>query len=284
MKKLVSVAVVALACSAGAAGAQTAMERGTYLVRGIVGCGNCHTPQGPEGPVAGMEFAGQKVIEEPAFIAYAPNITPDPETGIGHYTRDDLKRAIREGKRPDGTIIGPPMPIGLYRGLSDNDLDAIVTYVMSVAPVRNVVPKSEYRIPLPPNYGPPVSGVADVERSDKVAYGKYMAFSLGHCVECHTPPGPNGVPDFAGQLGAGGFEFEGPWGLSISANITPHADGIAHYTDAELKKIIQTGIRPDGTHLLPPMGVSYYATINDEDMGALVAYLRTMEPKPFGGK
>ncbi len=260
--------------------AETLLERGTYLMNGIVACGNCHTPQTPTGPVPGMELAGQFLIEEEGlFKAYAPNITPDQETGIGKWTDAQIRTAIREGKRPDGSIIGPPMPIGLYRGLSDRDVDALIAYLRAVKPVRNVVEKTIYKIPLPPSYGPPVSGVADVPRDDKIAYGAYLAGPAGHCTECHTPM-IKGRPDFENQLGAGGFAFHGPWGVSVSANITPHGDGIKNYSDSDLATVIRTGVRPDGSRLLPPMGVYYYANINDADMAALIAYLRQLPAKP----
>src|SRR5262245_34370146 len=96
--------------------AQSPLARGTYLMNSIVACGNCHTPQTPQGPVAGKELAGGTPFREGFGVAYAPNITPDPETGIGQWSDGDIVKAIREGKRPDGTTIGPPMPIVLYRG------------------------------------------------------------------------------------------------------------------------------------------------------------------------
>jgi len=119
--------------------AETLLERGAYLMNSIVACGNCHTPQGPDGPLPGMELAGGLVIEDPAFTVRPPNITPDPETGIGTWTDDQIIAAIREGRRPDGRIIGPPMPIGLYRQMSDRDVQALVAYLRQVRPVRNQV-------------------------------------------------------------------------------------------------------------------------------------------------
>ncbi len=270
----------ALAATAIPAAAETLLERGTYLMRGIVACGNCHTPSGPDGPVADMEMAGHLAVKSEAFTAYAPNIKLDPETGIGGWSDDDIVAAIREGRRPDGSIIGPPMPIVLYRGISDRDAAAIVAYLRGLPPVRNAVPKSEYRIPLPPAYGPPVAAVAEVPKNDRLAYGAYLAGPLGHCIECHSPP-VKGIPDIEHQTGAGGFSFEGPWGVSVSSNITPHPDdGIAAYTDDEIKTIITTGRRPDGTMLLPPMGFGYYSTIAEDDLDAVVAYLRQLKPLP----
>jgi mono/diheme cytochrome c family protein len=243
----------------------------------IVACGNCHTPQGPDGPLPGMELAGGLLIEDEAFTIHTPNITPDPETGIGGWTDAQIIAAIREGRRPDGRIIGPPMPIGLYRDMSDADAQAIVAYLRQVAPVRNAVPPSEFRIPLPESYGPPVTSVADVPRDDPVVYGAYLAGPLGHCVECHTPM-VAGVPDFD-RLGAGGLPFHGPWGTSVSRNITPHPDaGIGGWTDDQIKRAITQGISADDSPLMPPMGFHYYANIDEADLDALVAYLRSIPP------
>lgn len=256
--------------------AETPIERGRYLMRSIVACGNCHTPMGPQGPLPGRELAGGTVFDEKPFTAVAPNITPDAETGIGRWTDAQIVAAIREGKRPDGSVIGPPMPIGLYRGLSDTDVAALVAYLRSVPAVKNATAKSVYRMPLPPAYGPPVGKVADVPRSDKLAYGRYLAGPAGHCMECHSSPGPQG-PDLANGLGAGGMTFNGPWGVSAAINITPK--GIGRYSDEALKKVITTGVRPDGTRLKPPMGTAFYANMSASDLDALVLYLRSLPPK-----
>ena len=257
--------------------AETLLERGTYLMQSIVACGNCHTPKGPNGDIPGMELAGMAPFEKtPAFDANAPNITQDKETGIGNWTDAQIIASIREGKRPDGSIIGPPMPIGLYRGLSDWDVQAIVAYLRTVKPIKNEIPKSVYRIPLPPAYGPPVGSVPSISPDDRVAYGAYLAGPAGHCVECHSPLGDKG-PDWVNNLGAGGFEFHGPWGVSISSNITPKGLGDRSY--AEIRQMITTGTRPDGSRMLPPMAYAYYANIKEEDLLAIVAYLRTLPVK-----
>jgi len=269
----------AAALMAASARAETPLERGTYLMRGIVACGNCHTPKTAEGkPIADRELAGGFVIEVPVFHAVAPNITPDKETGIGNWSDDQIVDAIRNGRRPDGTIIGPPMPIPFYREMSDTDVRAIVAYLRSVKPIRNKVEKSTYKIPLPPAYGPPVTQVPDVPRTDKIAYGHYLAGALGHCLDCHTPRLPDGQSDMA-RVGAGGEElpaFVG--GIIVSANLTPaNEQGIAHWTDAQVKAAIQTGMRPDRPLVLL-MAFDWYKNIKGADMDALVAYLRTLKP------
>jgi mono/diheme cytochrome c family protein len=278
---MLPIAVAAAALCSNVAAAETPLERGTYLMNSIVACGNCHTMQGPEGPV-GAELAGRaEPIEEPGLFKARPdNITPHPETGIGKWTDEQIIRAIREGIRPDGTIIGPPMPIEQYRKLSDSDVQAILAYLRQVPAADNAVPPSEYMMPLPPAYGPPVGSVPDVPRDDKVAYGAYIAGPLGHCVECHTPMvGPKF--DYENQLGRGGFKFHGPWGTSVSRNITPHPkDGLGEWSDEEIKRAITTGVSRDGTRLMPPMGFHYYKNIGEEDLDALVAYLRSIPPLP----
>lgn len=273
-------ALLGLILGAAAAAAETPVERGRYLVETIAGCGNCHTPREPGGAFqAGKDLAGGFVIDMKPFRAVSANITPDKETGIGAWTDRQIAKAIREGIRPDGSVIGPPMPIELYRGISDTDLKAIIAYLRTVRPVRNAVEKSVYRIPLPPNYGPPVTSVPDVPRTDKVKYGEYLAGPVGHCIECHTPLADGGY-DWS-RTGQGGREFEGPWGISVSRNITPHpTDGLGKWTDTEIKRTIRTGISRDGGQLYPPMGFSFYAKVKEEDLDAICAYLRMLKPLP----
>ncbi len=128
--------------------AETLLERGTYLMKSIVACGNCHTAKG--GPMAQHELAGGFPMKEGPIDAVTPNLTPDKETGIGNWTDAQLMVAIRDGKRPDGSLIGPPMPYGMYRGLSDRDTKAIIAYLRNLKPVKNATPKSVYKMPLPP--------------------------------------------------------------------------------------------------------------------------------------
>jgi mono/diheme cytochrome c family protein len=274
--RLVTVGIALLSLSAVA---ETPLERGAYLVNAVAACGNCHTPFGPNDPDMSKELSGRLVTEEEHFDAYAPNITQDKETGIGGWTDAQIVKAIREGIRPDGSIIGPPMPIGLYRGLSDSDLDAMVAYLRTVKPVNNVMPKSVYRIPLPPAYGPPVGQVADVPEGVTVEYGAYLAGPVAHCVECHSTPGPMG-PDWTNALGAGGMAFEGPWGISVAPNLTPHEDGIRDLTDAQVATIITTGTRPDGSKMFPPMGYGFYAHMKPNDVAAIIKYLRSIPALP----
>jgi mono/diheme cytochrome c family protein len=261
--------------------AEAPLERGRYLVESIAACGNCHTPKGPQGaPLADRNLAGGFVIEEPDFTAVAPNVTPDRDTGIGSWTDEQIARAIREGIRPDGSLIGPPMPFELYRGISDSDLQAIVVYLRNIPAASNrVTQKSQYRIPLPKSWGPPLRTVAEVPRSDMVKYGAYLAGPIGHCIECHTPM-VQGRRDWS-RTGQGGYEFAGPWGVSVARNITPHrGEGLGAWSDAEIKRAITQGISRDDTRLAPPMAFAYYAKMTEQDLDAIVAYLRSLKPLP----
>jgi mono/diheme cytochrome c family protein len=259
-------------------------RRGSTLMNGIVACANCHAVRDEKGQLVGDKgMSGGMKFDDGPFVAFAGNITPDRETGIGAWTDQQLAKAIREGIRPDGTLIGPPMPIGQYRGMADEDLKAIIAYLRAQPAVKNKVPKSDYsKIKLPPSYGPPVGKVVAPPKSDLVRYGAYLAGPLGHCIECHTPM-VNGRFDFANSTGAGGFAFKGPWGTSVSRNLTPHESGLKNWSDAEIARAIRTGVSRDGSRLTPPMAFAWYRNIGDGDMKALVAYLRSLKPLPLGG-
>jgi mono/diheme cytochrome c family protein len=260
--------------------AEPSLERGEYLVRGIAGCGNCHTPMGPDGPMMNMELGGQVIEDSEAFLAVAANITPASE--IADWSDAELAHAIREGIRPDGSLIGPPMPFAMYRGLGDDDLMSIVMFLRTVAPVDNDPGVSEYRIPLPPAYGPPVETVSAPAPGVTVDYGAYLAGPVAHCMECHTPMGPQG-PMLETDLGRGGFEFHGPWGVSVAPNITNHEDGLAGYSDAEIAQMITHGTRPDGTQMMPPMPYPYLAHMSADDLAAIILYLRSLPGLPDAG-
>lgn len=264
-----------VAVQPGASVAETMLERGAYLVKGIGGCGNCHTPRG--GPMKGVELAGGNSFggDKGPFKSYASNITPDRETGIGAWTDAQIVRAIRQGQRPDGSVIGPPMAIDFYKFMSDRDVNAIVAYLRAVKPVKHKVRKSVYRIPL--RAGKAVGHIADISRAKKVAYGEYQV-RIGHCMECHSPL-VKGHPDLKNRLGAGGRNFKGPWGEVISANITQDKKtGIGSWTDAEIKRAITKGVRNDGTRMRPPMCYRCYDIMTGADLDAVVSYLRTVKP------
>jgi mono/diheme cytochrome c family protein len=258
------------------------LARGKYLVEGVMACANCHATRDPiHEDQFSKSLAGGRVFDEQPFRAIAPNITPDESTGIGKWTDAQIGKAIRDGIRPDGSVIGPPMPISFYRNISDSDLAAVIAYLRAQPPIRHTVARSTYHVPLPPNYGAAVKHVAAPSPSDTIRYGKYLA-DIGHCMECHTPRGAEGQLITA-HLGAGGQVFKGSWGTSISRNLTPDESGLKRWTDVEIATAIRGNSR-EGVHYKPPMAYEWYRHINDDDMRALVAYLRSLKPQPFAGQ
>lgn len=276
--KVALIAILAAVIVAAQANAESAVERGKYLVEVLGTCGNCHTPKGPRGSIPEQHLAGGFSIEEPFGVAVSSNITPDKETGIGTWTDEEIIRAIREGKSKDGRTLGPPMPYYLYRHVSDNDVKAMVAYLRTVKPIENRVPRSQYRITLPPSYGPPVTSVPDPPKDDPVKYGAYLAGPIAHCADCHTPMGPGGRRDQT-RLFAGGFAFRGPHGTSYSANLTPDKEtGIGTWSDGRIMAAIY-GVKQDGKRLLPPHPWPYFAgKIAEGDLRAILVYLKSLKP------
>ncbi|MGX1309680.1 mono/diheme cytochrome c family protein [Amorphus suaedae] len=270
---------VLAALSAGAS-AETLTERGFYLVTTVMACGNCHTPVGPTGPDQAKFLAGGLTFDDKPFTVTAPNITSDKATGLGEWTDAEIKAALVEGVRRDGTPLAPVMPSAFYKVLSPRDLDAIVAYLRTVTPIENSVPGPEYRqvIEAKPLPGAEKPILEAARNRDVVTEGFYLT-TIAHCMECHTR-WTDGHPDPIEGLGAGGREFPGPWGTSVAANITPDPEaGIGAWSDAEVKKAITDGVAPDGTMLKPPMGYPYYHGMLDDDVDAIVAYLRTIPPR-----
>jgi mono/diheme cytochrome c family protein len=259
--------------------AQTPVERGSYLVNTVMTCNNCHTPMGPNGPQFDKALSGGLRLNEPPFDVTASNITQDKETGIGNYTDAELKRVLRKGIKKNGVPIAMVMPSGFYEIMTERDLNAVIAYLRTIKPIKNTVPDPIYKMPqghpIPPGADKPYT---EAMMSDKLKKGFYLA-TIAHCMECHTPMGPKGR-EFATRLGAGGFEFPGPWGVSVSRNITSSKEkGIGAWTDEEIKRAITQGVRKDGSKLKPPMGFHYYATVRADDLDAVVAWLRTLPPK-----
>jgi mono/diheme cytochrome c family protein len=255
------------------------VKRGDYLVNTIMTCGNCHTPKGPPAAVAGKDFSGGLSWDEPPFKVTAPNITQDKDTGIGKWSDAEIKTLLRTGVRPNGVPIAMVMPTNFYEIITERDMDAIVAYLRTIKPVKNTVPDPIYKMPQVHHAFPGAEmPYTEAMFSDKVKHGFYLA-TIGHCMECHTPMGPRGR-EFADKLGTGGFEFPGPWGVSVSRNITQSkTKGIGAWTDAEIKRAITTGVSKDGSPLKPPMGFHYYSQMTDSDLNDVIAYLHTVPAK-----
>lgn len=257
------------------------LARGRYLGETVAFCGGCHHAFGPRmQPIAGMELAGGRVFAERGMRAVAPNITQDRETGIGAWTDAQIAAAIREGHRPDGSLIGPPMPVESYRGIADRDLAALVAWLRTVPPVRHAVAeRSAYPFALTP-HGGPVASVPPPEDTP-VARGRYIAVNLAHCMDCHSAQLSEGRADPNGR-GARGLVLEGPWGVVQAANLSSHPEhGIGRRTDEQVIAAITRGVAADGRPLAAPMGARapVWAGMTPGDLQDVLAYLRSLPPQ-----
>ena len=267
--------------------AETAIERGNYLVNTIMACGNCHSPRDSEGRIiADKALSGGLTFDTPAFLATAPNITPDVETGIGSWSEDEIKHSLVEGMRPNhgklaSVALAAIMPANFYKGLLPEDLAAVTAYLRSVKPVHNEVATPLYRLPVHRvPYPAAEAGFSQAMMSDPVKHGAYLV-TIGHCMECHSAFA-RGAQDYTTGLGKGGRTFplrEGSTETSTAANITSHQTaGIGSWSEAEITHAVQQGVARDGHALKPPMAYAAYATMTAQDLDALVAFVRTIPP------
>jgi mono/diheme cytochrome c family protein len=279
-----------LVAVSNAARAESPAERGDYLVNTIMACGNCHSPRDANGQlIREKAFSGGLTFDTPAFVATAPNITPDRETGIGSWSDAEIKRALVEGVRPNhgrlaGVALAAIMPANFYKALLPDDLDAIVAYLRAVKPIRNAVADSVYKAAVRRDpYPDAEAGFGSAAFADPVRRGAYLV-TIGHCMECHSA-WSKGTSDFKTGLGRGGRVFppregssEGAPG-STASNITPHPTaGIGAWTDREIARAITEGVGPGGRTLKPPMAYIYYARLKETDLADIIAYLRSVPP------
>lgn len=264
-----------------------AIERGRYLAEALTGCPACHSPvdetRPGDFPQAGLEYAGRVFPRGSGFPGkiVAPNISPDPETGIGRWTDGEVARAIREGVSRDGRPLFPLMNYPSYRDFSDDDVLAIVAFLRSRAPVRrdNGLTELDFpvgmmirTVPQPLEGAPAGLPAAGIER------GRAM-ISLMLCGECHTPRDNRGNPVPGKEL-AGGSPFPGPWGTVYAANITSHPSaGIGAYSNDDLKRVFREGKNRAGRALWV-MPWSITRNLTDADLDALIAALREVPASP----
>jgi hypothetical protein len=260
------------------------LARGQYLVENLLSCFDCHGEHDwkkHDAPlIAGTAGAGY--VDFP--LAGLPgrvipsNITPDPETGAGNWTDDQLARAIREGIGHDGRALFPFMPHPDYRAMSDEDLASVIVYIRSIPPVHKALPKTEIIFPvkyLMRSVPQPITEpVPEPDRSNPVVYGKYMV-STAACTDCHTPQSKG--QNIPGMDFAGGFILEGPWGRIASANITPDSSGISYYDEALFVQTMRTGyVRARELNQIMPWW--HFRSLTDDDLKAMFAYIRSLKP------
>lgn len=259
------------------------IERGEYLTT-LAGCIDCHTPRTDEDEmITERALAGGRPFDIGELgTVLAPNITQDEETGIGTWTDEEIKVAIKTGVSPDGHHSFPVMPYPAYAGMAEEDLDAIVAYLRTVAPIENQVPQEQV---LPPEALPQVPYVvveSAPDPGDVTARGDYLINNVFACGDCHTPQDPATGLAIEEEYLSGGRPFEGPWGVVYAANITPHTEtGIGSWSQEQIRASIKEGVRPDGRVLILMPADEVYSVMTDDDLDAVVSYLsETVPPVP----
>ncbi len=272
--KVLGVLAVLLAGSAVAA--ETSQGEKLFA---IGGCSNCHTAK--DGPI----LAGGDPLETPFGTFYPPNITPDPETGIGNWSEEDFIRALREGISPQGQPYYPAFPFTSYTRMTLADLKALKAYLDTVPAVRRKTPSHALHFPFNVRAGlwgwrwlffRPERFKPDSFRSEQWNRGAYLVEAVGHCGECHTPRNWFGALDRSRSYGGAMLgELRAP-------NITPDPDyGIGEWSKADLLYFFQTGMKPDGDTASSEMAKvirNGTAKLPEEDLRAIIEYLKSLSP------
>jgi mono/diheme cytochrome c family protein len=248
MAPMVYLSIVLLLLIASDATAQTREEiaRGKYIFGAAAGCG-CHTV--PKQPLN----AGGRKYDGPFGTVYSSNITPDPTTGIGKWTDEQIITATRAGRRPNGERLIPVHPYTVFNGMAAHDLKDVVAYLRSVPPVQRATPAKKISVPMFESVFLPawLATFAAVETppatapTSGVARGEYLTRAVSHCGECHTPRTMTMAVDNTRFL-AGNQKGKGPEGSAVP-NITPDREtGLGSWSEEQITDYLETGNKPDG--------------------------------------
>jgi len=256
-------------------------ERGA-LIFAAAGCAGCHTAEGPDAE----PLAGGRALETPFGTFYGPNITPDPEHGIGAWTDEDFLVALGQGVAPDGGDYYPVFPYTSFTAMTPEDMLDLKAYLFSQPPSsdREHTPQIDFPYSVRQvvtfwkvlNFTPgPLPPVAD--RDEGWHRGRYLATAVAHCGECHTPRDSMGaaIPEMA----FAGAEL-GPTGDPIP-NITPDPEtGIGGWSEGDLAFFLQSGMTPAGDFAGGEMAEVIRGTsrLGAEDRAAIATYVMSQPP------
>jgi mono/diheme cytochrome c family protein len=292
-----AIALVPTHTRAIAAGASDSLddamiERGRYLA--VAGdCTACHTSPG------GKSFAGGLAISSPIGAIYSTNITPDKQSGIGKFTLDDFDRAVRHGIDDEGATLYPAMPYPSYASMSDEDIAALYAYFMhAVQPVASAQHANGIPWPLSIRWPlavwrklfapPPDAPAFNASRySDReVARGAYLVEGPGHCGSCHTPRAitlqEKSLDDASNTYLSGGPVIDGWVAVNLRGN---PGDGLGNWSKEDIVATLRSARNATQTVVGAPMSdVVVHSTqyLNDADLNAIAAYLKTLAPAADG--
>lgn len=276
-----ALAVCLVVGSPAAAAATGLAAHGAYLTD-AADCVACHT----DAEHGGKPFAGGRAIPTPFGTFYSPNITPDPETGIGRWSDAQFLRALRNGERPDGASYYPVFPYTSFTRIADEDALAIKSYLFSLPPVRHPDRPQQvsfpffWRVLLKPwkwLFFSPGRFQPAPEESVEYNRGAYLVNALAHCGECHTPRNWFGASIDSRFLGG---TSAGPDGKP-APNITPDAaTGIGNWSIDDIVGVLTDGHTPDSDFVGGAMAevVKSTSKLTAADRRAIAVYLKSVPP------
>jgi len=275
------------------------LRRGEYMVYGPAHCVECHASSYAEfQKVATGEKVslrgGQRFAAPPLGALYSKNLTPDPETGIGRYSDGQIARMMRWSVRPNGRAsVRPLMP---FHNMSQEDLDAIISFLRAQPPVHNQVPANEFTVigkivkSLAPAFKPRAAesvtppAVSPPQAMTKER-GEYLARYVSNCIGCHTDLDDTTfapvAPEFAGGevMGPATSPDADPKVWFKTPNLTPmQGSGLMKFPDrATFIARFKVGGRH---HPGSPMPWEAFARMSEEDIGALYEFLHSLPAAP----
>ncbi len=254
------------------------VARGAQLAA-LGNCATCHTAD------SGDEFAGGRPVSTPFGTVYSTNITPDPSTGIGHWSRAAFERAMHEGVNRAGLHLYPAFPFDHFTLVSDADDAALYAFIMTRQPVQTRTPENDLAFPL--NIRFVLAGwkllflrkgpfEADRSHDEQWNRGAYLANGIGHCGACHTPRNSFGAEIRAQHLGGG--DADGWHAYAINSDSQAREPWTADSLHAYLRK----GWHEQHGSAHGPMAAvaRNLSTVADADVQAIAAYVASLIGKP----
>ncbi len=255
------------------------IQRGEYLAR-AGNCMGCHTTRG------GKPYAGGRQLNTPFGLFTAPNITPDNETGIGSWNKEDFWQALHYGKGKDGSYLYPVFPYTEYTKVTRQDADAIFAYLRSLPPVAQTNPPHKIISPYDNQFLLFLwrtwyfrEGVyePDHSKSDEWNRGNYLVQGLGHCNACHTPRNVWGASK---EDKLAGGEIMGIYWYAPSL-ISSKEAGVGEWPTDEIVRLLSTGISAHAVTSGPMATIVRQSLqyLSDDDLRAMAVYLQSLGEK-----
>ncbi len=256
------------------------IKRGEYLAT-VGDCAACHTARGSQ------PYAGGRSLATPFGDVPAPNITPDPATGIGQWSFEDFWRALHDGKGRQGELLYPVFSYTSFTKVTRDDALAIFAYLKSLPPVNR--PDLPSGLDFPYNvrsslvawralYFKPGVYKPDPVKSAEWNRGAYLVQGLGHCNECHTERDSLGGIRKGQHLTGGQIPALAWYAPDLS---TQTGGGLAGWRAQDIVDLLQTGQSAKGTAFGPMADVVRLSTqhMTDADLHAVATYLQSLPPR-----